>query len=121
MPSIEELDKAIAAHASWKAKLKAVIATGTSSMSIDQISADNRCDFGKWLNGDAPRSGRSADRRAEVVRLHAAFHQVAAKVAELAFQGRGKEAEVMLGMMGEFGAASSKLTAAMMAWKKDLG
>lgn len=118
MPNVAEIDKAIAAHATWKVRLRTVITTGHSSISVEQVRADKGCDFGKWLHGSGAPRGRNDASHAEVTRLHAEFHKAAARVAELALAGKKQEAEAAMGAFGEFGTASSKLTAAMVNWKK---
>lgn len=122
MPAIEEIDRAIAAHALWKGKLKSAIASGQTSLSVDQVKVDDRCEFGRWLHtGATPKTGKERDMQKEVMRLHADFHRVTGEVVKLVLQGKTKEAESMLGLVGAFGVASSKLTSAMMEWKRSAG
>jgi len=119
MASIEELDKAIGAHGAWKTRLKTAIETGNIDVSIDVIKVDNQCAFGKWFYGPTlnPQDKTSTHYKT-VKELHAEFHKVAAKVAELATSGKKADAEKMMAMGGEYSKVSSKLTQAMIDWKK---
>lgn len=117
MANIQEIDKAIAAHGMWKVRLKSAISTGTSEVPVATIRVDNQCPFGKWLYGETLSASDKATPSYKAVKdLHAEFHKVAAKVAELAVSGKKDDAENILSQ--EFAAASVKLTAAMMEWKK---
>ncbi len=51
MVNVEMIQKAIAAHTAWKARLRTAISTGTFEVEHSAVRADNRCDFGKWLYG----------------------------------------------------------------------
>lgn len=112
----EEIEKAIAGHAAWKIKLRRAVTDGQISISVENIRADNRCDFGKWLQ--TPAASRDPAKKAEVAKLHTEFHRVAAKVADLALHGKGAEASALMAPGGEYAVTSSKLTVAMMSWKK---
>lgn len=46
---LEEVQNAIRAHGAWKLRLKTAIATGSSSLKVDDVARDDCCDFGKWL------------------------------------------------------------------------
>jgi hypothetical protein len=52
--------------------------------------------------------------------LHARFHLEAARVLELALAGKRGEATAAMALGSPFATVSSKLTAAMTAWRKDL-
>lgn len=119
MASIEELDKAIGAHGAWKTRLKTAIETGKIDVSIDTIKVDNQCAFGKWFYGSTltPQDKNSALYKT-VKELHAEFHLIAAKVAELALNGKKADAEKLIAIGGEYSKISSKLTQAMIEWKK---
>jgi methyl-accepting chemotaxis protein len=56
----------------------------------------------------------------EVKNLHAKFHQTAAQVVELAVTGKKREAQHLMSLEGEYTKISSKLTAAMSAWLKNV-
>jgi hypothetical protein len=42
-----ETDRAVAAHAEWKDSLADAIASGASELSVSQVAAANRCEFGR--------------------------------------------------------------------------
>jgi len=111
-------DKAIAAHAGWKARLRTTVSAGKSDVPASTVKADNQCDFGKWLNGmDLSAAEKQTDTYREVKQLHATFHQQAGRVVELATSGRKAEAEKAIGIGGSYSQASSALTEAMIRWR----
>ncbi|MCC6208727.1 MAG: CZB domain-containing protein [Gammaproteobacteria bacterium] len=115
----DEIDKAIGAHGMWKSRLKQTIETGKSDTSVDTIRQDTQCNFGKWLNGGSLSAADKSSASYRTVRdLHAEFHKSAAHVAELAITGHKEEASKLLAFGGEFASVSSRLTSAMMDWKK---
>lgn len=116
-----EIDKAIGAHGMWKSRLKQAIETGKADTPVETIQSDNQCAFGKWLYGSTLSSTDKTSNHYKTVKdLHASFHKAAGKVAELAMAGKKTDAEKLMGMDGEFTTVSSKLTTAMMEWKKSL-
>jgi methyl-accepting chemotaxis protein len=116
-----EIDKAIGAHGLWKSRLKQAIETGKTDSAVETIRMDNQCAFGKWLYGSGLSSTDKDSSHYKAVKdLHAQFHKTAAEVAGLAASGKKAEAERMMSLEGQFSAISSKLTAAMMDWKKTL-
>jgi hypothetical protein len=117
----EELDHAIASHGQWKTKLRQAIETGKLDTSVATLRVDDQCAFGKWLRTAKPTiAGKALSDHQTVMKLHAEFHRVAARVAELALGGNKAEAEAMITLGGEYSAVSSKLTRAMMGWKTSL-
>jgi len=77
------------------------------------------CPFGKWLQA-LPASDRNSEHFKKVQPLHTAFHKEAAKVLKLALKGNKKEADQCMASGGSYLVASSKLTEAMMDWRKAL-
>ena len=76
--------------------------------------------FGKWLHGTTiTEQQKSSDHYRNVLELHAAFHEIASKVAQLAVSGKKAHAEKMLDVNGEFTTASAALTTSMVAWLKE--
>lgn len=115
----EEIDKAIGAHGMWKARLRTSIETGKTEVPVSTIIMDNQCEFGKWLHGTTITSVEKASADYKQVKdLHATFHKLAAKVAEMATTGKKIEAEIMMSQGGEYAKTTSALTTAMMAWKQ---
>ncbi|MCX7960629.1 MAG: CZB domain-containing protein, partial [Burkholderiales bacterium] len=103
----DEISKAIAAHGMWKTRLKTAIATGKLDTPLEKIRADNQCAFGQWLYGTsiAPKDKSSAHYQ-NVKALHAEFHKVAARVADLAQKGDRAGAEALMSLGGEYTAVS---------------
>ncbi|MEZ5354464.1 MAG: CZB domain-containing protein [Bryobacteraceae bacterium] len=115
------IDKGIAAHARWKARLNNAIDTGRMDVPVATVRVDNQCEFGKWLyGGEIPAEQKRAEHYATVRELHGRFHQAAARVVELAEAGKAGDARAEMASSGEFAVVSSKLTLAMSAWKKSL-
>lgn len=120
MAKTEEIDNAIGAHGMWKSRLKIAIDTGKSEVPVEVIRQDNQCVFGKWLYGSSlTAADKSSSHYKTVKDLHATFHKTAAQVAELALAGKKAEAEKLMGLGGEYSTVSSKLTQAMLEWKKN--
>lgn len=112
-----EIDKAIAAHGMWKARLRNAIQTGSSNLEVDKIKTDNQCDFGRWIHS-LPASDKNSPTVQSIIEQHAAFHLLAAKVLATALEGKKVEAESLMSANGEFNLSSAALTKSMMEWKK---
>ncbi|MCP4698432.1 MAG: hypothetical protein GY862_16510 [Gammaproteobacteria bacterium] len=95
----EQLDKAIVAHIEWKSRLRAVIKSGRSDLSVDDTRNSAICEFGKWLNS---ADGRALPNHSELTELHEKFHEEAARVLELALDGKIREAENEMKLGGDF-------------------
>ena len=115
----EEITKAIGAHGMWKNRLHSAIETGKSEFTVDHVSHDNNCDFGRWLYGSSipPTSKLKPDYDA-CRRLHADFHREAAGVLKLALSGQKDKALSAMDRNGKFAEVSANLTTAMMKWQK---
>jgi len=73
--------------------------------------------FGQWLYGDEITAGEKATPGyEEVCRLHARFHEEAARVLELALAGKRWEAAAALGDGSAYAMASMDLLNALAAW-----
>ena len=121
MVSVETIQKAIAAHTNWKARLREATITGKFDLAPSAVGVDDRCDFGKWLYGaDLLADDKRSDHYCTVQRLHAEFHVQAAKVVEWATTGEKDKAEKSLGLEGAYGKASRLLTEAMVRWRQSL-
>jgi hypothetical protein len=119
MSMINAIDKAVSAHGAWKVRLRMAIMHGSSHFDPAVVECDDRCEFGKWLYG----SSLSADTRAEmpyqvVRRLHAEFHQCAARVLSSAIGSRQDEAAAL--MASNFDERSQRLLIALAKWKREL-
>ncbi|SBT04073.1 conserved hypothetical protein [Candidatus Accumulibacter aalborgensis] len=119
MNDVVDIEAAIGQHAVWMTHLRNAVLGAYSGMDREYIRADNQCEFGKWLYG----SHLSAEQRVSeyfqaVQRLHAEFHQLAARVLDLAASGRMVEAYSLL--YGEYVTMSGRLVIAMRAWQEKL-
>jgi hypothetical protein len=114
----EALQKGIAAHAEWKARVRSIINTGKSDLDLKVVKADNQCELGRWLYGGA-QSATGADAVAlqQVRQLHTKFHEEAARVIEAAVSGQRAEAEKAIALGGTYARASSALVEALVRWR----
>lgn len=115
----EAIDSAIARHGMWKAWLRQAIETGVIERSVDAIRSETLCAFGKWLCGsELSAADKASTHYATVRRVHAEFHETAARVAEFVLTGQKEEALKMMSLGGAYSAVSARLTLAMLAWKQ---
>jgi hypothetical protein len=115
----QQITKAIAAHAHWKARLRDAIATGKSDFEVETVRRDDKCDFGSWLHGSIGAADRAGPHYKTVKELHANFHVEAASVLGLALAGKKSEAEAAMGPGGEFARRSTQLTGEMVRWRDE--
>ncbi len=121
MIDVEMIQKAIATHAKWKARLRTAVSTGEFDVTPAVVRADNRCEFGKWLYGpDFAAADKETQNYRAAADLHAKFHQEAAKIVELATSGNKDEAERAMGLEGSYTKASSALTRELVRWRVSL-
>jgi Chemoreceptor zinc-binding domain len=111
----DEITKAIGAHGVWKMRLRTAIDSGKADANASDVAKDNVCAFGQWLYGSVPPAARASADYASVRKLHADFHQCAAKVIECV--GHGDKAKADAVMAGDYAKVSGDLTTAMMKWK----
>lgn len=114
------LDAAIAAHGTWKHRLRGIIENGGPAEDIDAAGRDDVCTLGRWLSTHwpAPAEQNSYDK---VKKLHTEFHKVAGNIAQLSLKGDRAGAEKQLGVGSRYAQLSSELTLEMMRWKKVAG
>jgi len=121
MLNVEMIQKAVAAHSSWKARLRSAVDTGKFDVTIANVKADNQCEFGKWLYGpDFSTAEKQTENYRTVKDLHAKFHLEAAKVVECATSGHKYKAAVAIGLEGSYTKASSALTKELVQWRLKL-
>lgn len=121
MVSVDAIQKAIAAHTGWKARLRTAVASGKFEVEAGLVRVDNRCDFGKWLYGaDLSAAEKESEHYRTVKRLHAQFHEEAAKVVQWATSGEKDKAEQAISMQGTYGRVSHSLTDAMVKWRESV-
>lgn len=105
----EKIDAAINAHGQWISRLRAAINTGTSDFRPATVRLDNACEFGKWLYGDFPRHARRSPIWGEIQALHAAFHEQAAVILQLAMSGKQADALMAMAPDRDFTLTSGRL------------
>lgn len=119
MDRVSDIEQAIGNHALWMSRLRQAILEAPAALEVEEIRAEDQCDFGKWLHGSRLSvEDRESGVYQEVKRLHAEFHQVAAQVVELAASGRTCDAYGLL--YGEYITISGRLAIAMRAWQEKL-
>jgi len=116
----EELEKAIAAHGMWKARLRLAVRGGELDVKVEEAKVDDRCEFGRWLRTGMPPELRGSVRGRRSAELHREFHLAVGEVVRLVLLKRGAEAERELDA-GQFFQKSSALTRELMAWIKEEG
>lgn len=116
---IKEINDAIGAHGMWKLKLRTAISVGHSDVEPATARCNDRCAFGRWLQGSTIDRQTRAGKPYQVIhRLHTEFHHTAATVLEDALAGRKAKATELLD--GEFRERSEKLVRALNKWKGEL-
>lgn len=119
MDKVAGIEQAINSHALWMSRLRQAILDAQSLIDVEAIRADDQCEFGKWLYGSRLSDDDRASRYyQEVNRLHAEFHQTAARVVELAASGKTRDAYELL--YGDYITMSGRLAIAMRAWRDQL-
>ena len=116
MTHTEQINEAIASHGLWKFRLKKAIETGESDWTVPELRRDDACEFGQWLH-NLPPAEQASEHRRDVQDLHAQIHVEAAKVLQLATDGRKADAEAAIRFGSPFAVLSAKLTSAMTAWR----
>lgn len=121
MPIKKEIQTAIAMHSMWKARLDKCIETGEFDTPLHIVEQDDQCHLGKWLYGEnIPSAARTSEAYQKVRDSHAKFHQVAAKVVELALAGNKQEAYRLMSSNGEYTKATTDLVSKMMDWANSI-
>ncbi len=109
---LASLHKAAGAHGLWKNRLRDAIKTGTSAVSVADASADDKCEFGRWLTGpDVPQGFKTSPIFGEIRSRHAEFHGEAGRILNLAVTGQQTAAVEEMGTLGRFAQISSRLIA----------
>ncbi len=115
---IDQIDKATAAHAMWKAKL--ILEMEGRSVKIDRQTAKDchACAFGMWLDGN--KSQLSGNPEFEpIYTRHEAFHQEVGAILEKIVGGRLAEAKESF-QAGTFRQVSSRLVLDLLRWRDRL-
>ncbi len=116
---VEEIKAAIGAHGAWKMKLKTAITTGKTDLNPNVVRCDDQCALGKWLYGSSIDPDTRMGMPYKVnKRVHAEFHECAARIVELILRQKRDEANALL--EGEFSERSDKVVRALTKWRGEL-
>lgn len=116
---VEEIKAAIGAHGAWKMKLRTAINTGKTDLKPEVVRCDDQCAMGRWLHGSSIDSKTRMGMPYKVnKRVHAEFHECAARVLELTLSGERDRASELL--EGEFTERSEKVMRALNKWRGEL-
>lgn len=114
----EVIEKAIAAHADWKGRLRSAVSSGKFDVPVSTVRMDNCCDFGKWLYGnDISPADASSERYGKVKQMHAEFHKLAAAVVEKAISGQSEAAANAIAPGSSYAILSSTLISELVKWR----
>jgi hypothetical protein len=114
---VEECDKAIAAHGTWKVKFKQMIA-GETKLDAVTVRRCDVCEFGKWL-GDSGKSALGPQFQG-IYDAHKHFHGVAADVVQWHNAGEAEKVTAALATQGDFSKAGAALTNLIVKAKQGL-
>ena len=115
----EQIRRAVLAHGRWKDELLAAIRSGNCALKATELRRDDLCDFGIWLYG-LPREVRESKRIERIRKLHAAFHDRAAKVLYMAQSGEKLKGMDALESSESYALAGRELIEAMREWERSL-
>lgn len=103
----------------WKLNLHTLVQKGKFEAPVTEVK-DNECEFGKWFYGPTiTAKHKTSPHYKQVKQLHLEFHDVAARVVNLATEGNKEEAERLMSFDGEFTVISNKLIEALVKWKEN--
>jgi hypothetical protein len=111
-----DFDKAIAAHSQWKGKLSTYLRKPDHSLQPNEVSADSKCDLGKWIAADGAKMASDPE-FSKLKSEHARFHKAAADIIRRANAGEKVAEETALGSSSEFMSASGAVVQALVEIK----
>lgn len=111
------LDEAIRIHSNWKVKFRHAIAK-KETFDVPKVSADNQCELGQWLQGEARAKLSNLPAYSELLKQHAAFHREAAGIAQLINLKKYPEAESALNH-NPYAALSGNVAVAVLKLKEE--
>ena len=103
-----EIATAINAHKDWIKHVELMVAMAKSNKdisakkaaedkaTIEKIRKDNNCYFGKWLDSISDEKIKNSQQYQEIVDFHKQFHQEAAYILVLVFNGEHGFAQELL-------------------------
>ena len=108
-----EVMQAISAHIKFTRMVSSYVLRPDRSLEPSQVGASDRCDLGKWINGEGRRYSEMPDFSA-LVANHARYHRAAAEIVSRADAGQAKVQETELDSTSEFADASTGVVRALM-------
>ena len=117
--TLDQLDKALAAHSLWKHRLRDLVDNGMGEVDAKTATRDDACEMGKWLRSYKPSMAEQPLYNAVCFR-HTQFHEAVGKVVMLANMKRTEDAKREIGLNSAYMRASGALTSDIIAWKKKL-
>lgn len=117
-----DFNAAINAHLAWKKRLDDLLTSPNGREALDplHVCRDDQCDLGKWIHGNAARIYGTNESFSRLRKVHADFHQAAAKVITLAQAGKDEEAQEAL-HTGDFARNSNRVKTELSRMYLDLG
>ena len=113
-----DFDKAMAAHADWKVKLRVAL-DNQDALDVDRICSDKNCDLGRWLHGEGRHQCGSAPSFGACIEAHAKFHREAGAVAATINRRDYVKAEQMLGIGSTFAETSTGVAVILRRLKRE--
>jgi hypothetical protein len=114
-----DFDKATAAHADWKVKLRVAL-SNHDTLDAQAICSDRHCDLGRWLHGEARQTLGGNPSFLQCVEAHREFHSCAGQVAEAINRKNDELAERLLGIGAPFSEASMKVAVALRRLRREV-
>lgn len=114
-----DLDKAVAAHADWKVKLRVAL-TDRQKLDAEKLASDCQCELGLWLKGEGRIAYGASPSFKTCFEGHTAFHQAAGAIARSINAGDFAGAERQLGVDTPFAKASSAVAVAIRRLKNEI-
>lgn len=102
-----EIEQALEAHAAWRKRFKDYL-NGRGAFDAATASANDQCQFGKWLNREGNRLMPS-ELYGDIRAAHDEFHRVAGGIVQKIKDKQFAEARLDLAPAGAFNQASERL------------
>lgn len=99
------IEQAIAAHADWRTRLEQAIPARGGGLHVGDVAADDRCELGRLL-ADLPEA-EDDDHLRQLRCEHTRFHEHAARIVQMALDGR--VAAATRALQGEYELISAEL------------
>ncbi len=103
-----EIEQALGAHAAWRKRFRDFL-SGRGALDVATASANDQCQFGKWLNREGYRL-MPTDLHDQICASHDEFHRVAGGIVQKIKDKQYAEARHDLASDGAFNQASERLT-----------